>query len=890
MISQVWKLAEELITTEVLLNEYINLQDSLYSEAVILTEGLQEGTPRFLSDKIEENPEEETEDPVLACFKSINYIKRSLGRAMDMETGIVNQYKSFVSKIKGKSSILDLPGKKTFKKGCGKCEEYQQVLDKFDEDLEKCKKNSAGLNVQNTKLQKELGSYKTMYSELKISHDELINELRSKVSYSDEGEHLKKPKFLNTKQKTLDFTELKTMEKTLMDISKKYELEMGKNKKLQDSYENLIEETEVKQDKIERAQVIIKKLNEECEKLAKELFKVEEELDYYKKDSKGAEKVFFEARKKFVEIEGIKKIEERLREENLALKEKFLELSETGEAEKNHLKMVIEGLIYDKKSLEKDMEELEEKLNEIDEMNRDRAKAFSEMCEQNRALGESLAKKEEENVRNEEMCRLKVENQAAEMESIKKHAENLIRSLSNSKPHEDYGKSGYFRTGDEADQQEDCKHGRGKNVEKYKTESFAGQGASSNFHHYPGEVRIKDLETQLLESKNRELGFQSSIQNLLEKEKETLNSQSIILQDLYSKFLSEQEQVKMRCEELETLLSNQMNQINSLFRALSDYPKLIQVKDKQLEDLQEILNSNILQNESQVNYLQDEIKRLSSVIKDDILPKSSQIFDQQLDLAHKKIKNGLTENERLKIEFEGAKEINDRSLYRVEIAQNEFHQLSRTCARLEQELYQIKSSVENPAQAITYEPLMNSSTITSEILQKIKEIYEYNLALISQRTEARTALEKLEKERQLFVGELNLIKENLQAKEKMMQEEQIRLNEQADYLKDQINKEKEGKLRVQDQWEEEINFFKAQVDYIKNILKDTEKDKYRIEAELNQSKNDYKELLEAYERIQVEKNIVQKCYEELNNKIWSSSERLRTEWKKDSLSNSEVFK
>lgn len=884
MISQVWKLAEELITTEVLLNEYINLQDSLYSEAAILTEGLQEGTPRFLSDKIQDN-QDESEDPVMACFKSINYIKKSLGRAMDMETEIVNKYKSFVSRSKEKTSILDLPGKKTLKKGCTKCEEYHQVLNKFDADLEKCKKNNAGLNNLNAKLQKDLAGYKTMYSELKSSHDELISELRSKVSYSDEGEFSKKSKSSNLGKKSQDYSELRTMEKSLMDLTKKYESEMTKNQELQDSYENLIEETEIKQEKIERAQVIIKKLNEECEKLAKELFKVEEELEFYKKDSKGAEKVFYEARKKFVEMEGMKKVEERLREENLALKEKILELSETGEADRNHLKMVIEGLVYDKKNLEKDMEELEDKLNEIDEMNKERAKAFSDMSEQNRMLIESLARKEEENKMIEEICKEKAENQAAEIENVKKHAENLIRSLSNTKNYKDTGKGEFIKTVKDAGNSGNFV----KNGEKQVESSLQPGDSSAPSHSYPSQVRIRDLETQLLESKNREQDFKSSLQSLLNNEQKALNSQLLHLQDLNSKFTSEQEQLKMRCEELETLLSNQSDHINSLFRALADYPKLIQIKDRQLEDLQEILNSNILQNESQVRTLQDEISMLHSMIRNEILPKSSQILDEHLDLAHKKIKNGLTENERMKIDLEEAKNINNRNLYRLEIAQNEFHQLSRTCSRYEQELSQIKSSVENPVQAISFEPNSNLSATSSEILQKIKEIYEYNLALISQRTEARTSLEKLEKERQLFINDINLVKENLQAKEKMMQEEQIRLNEQAEYLTEQINKEKEGKSRIQDQWGEEINFFKAQLDYIKNILKDTEKEKYKIEAELKQSKDENKKLLEAYDQIQAEKNIVQKCYEELNNKIWLSSERLRTEWKKDPLSHSGGF-
>ena len=128
-------------------------------------------------------------------------------------------------------------------------------------------------------------------------------------------------------------------------------------------------------------------------------------------------------------------------------------------------------------------------------------------------------------------------------------------------------------------------------------------------------------------------------------------------------------------------------------------------------------------------------------------------------------------------------------------------------------------------------------------------------------------------------------------KEKLIEEDNIRLKEQNEYLKTCGNKEKEEKNLIQNHWEEEVNFFKAQVEYIKGLLMDVEKEKFKTEAELKQTKSDFAEVVNSLERISNEKNILQKCYEELNSKIWSGSERIRNEWKKDSMmSTGSMFK
>jgi hypothetical protein len=249
------------------------------------------------------------------------------------------------------------------------------------------------------------------------------------------------------------------------------------------------------------------------------------------------------------------------------------------------------------------------------------------------------------------------------------------------------------------------------------------------------------------------------------------------------------------------------------------------------------------------------------------------------------------DSERLRIELEDLKDLHSRTLYRLEIAQNEFCQASRQLSKYEQELKSIKSLLENPGLAITYEPSSNDSQLASEVLQKVRDVFEYNLALISQRTEARSALEKLEVERQMFLTDVKVTKEDFLAKQKMMNEENLRLRDLNEFLKNNGNKEKEEKVLIQEHWEKEVNFFKAQGEYIKGLLTDVEKEKFKVEAELKQVRNEFVELMAGYERVVNEKNILQKCFEELNQKIWSNSERIRNEWKKDSMmSSGSMFK
>ena len=295
------KLKEELDTIETILNEYISLQDTLFSEALILTEGVSEGTPRFLADKFVIEVDE-YDDPLSSCLKSSGFIKKSLGRAMDIESAIVNQYKSFIEKHKlsekrriesEEENFFDLDE-------CINCKESEETIEKLRQDLEKQKKINKNLNSQHNRLQSDFIEFKNMYNELTDAHEELLQELKRDSEHNEDHYELEKLSLFVDELKEenekllIENKEIlktkKTLEQNFSEFIKKADQDQSKVQKLQNSFEQCLEDNQSKTLTIEKAQIIIKKLNDECEKLAKELKKAEDEIEFLKKETRGIEK------------------------------------------------------------------------------------------------------------------------------------------------------------------------------------------------------------------------------------------------------------------------------------------------------------------------------------------------------------------------------------------------------------------------------------------------------------------------------------------------------------------------------------------------------------------------------------------------------------------------
>ena len=435
------RLADELNTIEVILNEYLSLQDTLFSEAVILTEGGSEGTPRFFGDnfQIEFEDAESTLGP---CFQIGNSIKKSLGKAMDIESAIVNQYKNFIEKSKPEglthqrllieNQLLIEENESLSRKIQNQGNSSDENANILKEELEKQKKSYINLNNQHIKLQNDWQNMKNSYNELKNTHEELLFELRQDKEYTKLNQTIKNLS-IEKDRLAVDYKEsLKKnsyLEQNYVELSKKLEQELVKSIKLQKNQDNYLDDLQIKQNKIEKAQVFIKKLNEECERLSRELNKAEEQIDLFKKENRGSEKTWIDVKKKIQEYETMKKLEERLRDENYALKEKLAEVTEINYTEVNSLNNALETLIFEKKSLENDMEELGEKLNEIDVMNKERMNMYVNACEKINELEEIIRSKDQDIQKKEEEYRIKDENREFDMQQMKRHAENLIKSL-----------------------------------------------------------------------------------------------------------------------------------------------------------------------------------------------------------------------------------------------------------------------------------------------------------------------------------------------------------------------------------------------------------------------------------------------------------------------------
>lgn len=780
------KVEKELKTIESILHEYISLQDTLLSESLIITENQNKGTPKFISENFVLEFEEH-DGPLGGCFRTLSSIKKTLGQAMKIEGAIVEQYKVYIEKLKSRyeNESLSIPAVTSKKNVCPTCKELGQELDALTSEIEKQKRI---FQQQLQKAQKDAATYKNMYTELKITQEEFLAEFKMKNPNDEDldfGKVKKSILNMSTEKEKLQY-ECKEMKKNTIDLEescaefmKKLEDEQNKSLKLQKTYKGLMEETQSQQLKLDKAQNFIKKLNEECEKLAKQLRKTEDEVDYYKKIAKSNERFVVDVKKKLPDIEVVKKTEERLREEVYMLKNKIIEITSGKDTEIDYLKGIIEELIYDKSSLEKELEDLEEKLNEIDEMNRDRAELYGEICKKNKEYEGVIGvkNKEIEKVCNE--AKAQEECKEREMVNLKIQVENLIRHIQNSE-----NSSKFLNSKPRAPLSESTN--LQKNI-SYGNENYK----------QPKEIATKMnfLICELQEALKREADLKSQVNSLITAEgkriKESLEHNKKMELDMRREI----ERWIMRNEELEQRIISLSQNCAKMLKTLQDYQKLIHIKEVQYQDMRSVFDSEKKSLENTIAMLKDEYKSLATLMTHDIFPSSRLAIDRSLDMAHKKIKLCRSEAERFKIEK------------------------------------------------------------------------EFNKKIFEQDKESQLLIERLYTENNALKQDLHHLKQTLLIKEQDFESNHQKYSEQNIYLKELAIKESEEKEIVKGRLEEEMEFFKAQIEYLKGILTNTEKDKYQLENEHIELQKKIESLLNDYKKVCSEKQIMQSCYEELNEKV-----------------------
>lgn len=156
--------------------------------------------------------------------------------------------------------------------------------------------------------------------------------------------------------------------------------------------EDLKWDTQEKEKAIDKAQKVIKKLNEECEKATKDLQEVEEKASHYQLENKNLNRELVDMKMQCQENEKLNKTQTRLRTEIQKLKEDYNRIVDEKDDVLSRKNEEIERLKSEKDQLEEIIENLDSKLDEIAKQNELRDRLLEESIEKGKELEELLHK------------------------------------------------------------------------------------------------------------------------------------------------------------------------------------------------------------------------------------------------------------------------------------------------------------------------------------------------------------------------------------------------------------------------------------------------------------------------------------------------------------------
>jgi chromosome segregation ATPase len=783
------KILSELNSIEGILNEYISLQNNLLDEAVLLTQG----TFKRVNKEFPDKSDLKTHKNSLGAIESI---KTLLETAMDIENSILLQYKQYLKHPQVNKYSLE----HTLKHQANR--EQEASVKSLQYELENQKKSYAALNAQYIKLLNDSESFRNTSKGFRDSSEPLSRQFNENLSLTTGRYRLDKlnsvvyelksdnEKLLNDLKQSY---KLKThFETSYNEILKKLEQEQTKSAKIQKKIESLLEDSHLKDSNIEKSQYFIKKLTENCENLTNELKKAEDQIQFLETDLKTTEKTWEDLKKRLQDHENLKKSEETLQSKNEKLKKKLLSLSQEKEHEIGHLSKTIQSLLYEKETLEADMEDLVDKLNEIDVLNKERIDVHNINTQKIKDLHDVIQAKDLEIGKINEQFRLSTQNKDSEAADAKSYAEILIRQF----------QPGTFNPNQGL-----------KDKEKTGIETF-------NY-----KIKAFSLAGLLQEAFNREILMKSQISKIIHAE---CNN---IVQGLYNfnhtkcEIRREIEQLTMRNEELEQRLTEMCEKCENLLKNYLNIKKILEIKDKQIEDQIKLYQNTEKSLENNKNDLKALINTLIVTISKDILPTSQQTLLNSLDRAHKKIQSLQESFNRANLDLKSTQSHLDKSLSKTEAAQNEIINLKNKISQYDQDYKTISAALatNSPGFESSFNFFIPGS---KEICKKIKDLQAYNFKLQGINTETAQLL-KIDKE--TLIADIK--SSTLESNENFFRDENSRLRHENKYLRDIALNEKDEKVRLKTHLDEETSFFKSQVDHIKTILATTETEKLKIENE-----------------------------------------------------------
>ena len=385
------------------------------------------------------------------------------------------------------------------------------------------------------------------------------------------------------------------------------------------------------------------------------------------------------------EVDVFKKTEERLRGEIMKLKDEIMELNKVKDMEIDDLSNSNEQLFNEKQHLEKSIELLEEKLVEIQEQykseNDNQVRVDARLNELEVILGE----KDEVIARLIKEGESREEERDAEITHLKRQAENAMRNLQNFRatdekapaPYSVYSKlNNKTRSSSSKPQKSPMRkkasvkmtgghamhtagqhgshamHTAGSNKENEQHQVVMDENADqSGGKMVVSPASLNNLNCQLEESLDREEQLKKKIENIVSEGSKYIKENLDTIERIEGQARPELERWLMRNEDLESHLFYNQERNVRLYRALTDYKKTIQIKNRQISDQRKIHDQLRSELDSLVDFMQIELTDKNNLIFSEVMPHSQQVLTSALSTSHEKLNQLKNDIDMLKTEL-----------------------------------------------------------------------------------------------------------------------------------------------------------------------------------------------------------------------------------------------
>ncbi|CAG9315030.1 unnamed protein product [Blepharisma stoltei] len=862
---------QEISKIEEQLTEHAETQETLVKEALILTGDEGQSTPRFLSprgglENIEDLDIEEMDESWRICFNLIFSMKNALDSVFDRENFMIAQYRGFIEKNqKFEYGMGKSKENSKYEEECEKVNRLTRRLKMMDQDFKKLQEELEGLRGERKNLQEKIT---TKVIDEGCENCEILNDKIQKQS--------RKIKILGDEREAIiseiaEFKELQEeLEKTNEDLLKRLDAEESKSFKLE-------EELSARLYALDKAETIIKKLNDECERLAKELGKVEQETTNLKKESRYGEKDYIDCRKKINDFEISKKTEERLREEVNSLKLKLSDLNDSKNLQINDLNQSIQQLITEKTNLEGALEELEEKFIEIEKMSQERMGMFYQSCNKAQELEEALARKENEIKLVVEENKAKETARDQEVEHWRRQAENVIRHLHNLQTSEIANKV----TNNRPPLREMQIKNSVKKTTRCKSpvkDSLKGSENCQNPETTLSSSNANLLSQQIEEAQLREARLQKQLNKIIADEANIIERGIALLGVNTGTCRSELERWIMRNEEMEQKLVEMGNANVCFKKMIGDLKKTIIIKSQQMEEQKE--QYELLKKEMQgfIDYLISELSEARSYTLNEALPRSQQVISSTLSSAHQKIAE-LTERVNLaRIQAEENEISLENEKNQHLMTYKELDTIKRDYVRLKNDLWHIRKqlNLETPVRvhqrnasfsnAEDFDP--SDSIFATKSLNVSGEMTQREISDLEEISDPTKIILQTIKNMQNYNEEIRAEINKIKTDNTILRNEYEKSEKECGYLKDIAAKEKDEKIRIKTQVTEEISILKLKLDEAGSYAQEVMKEKNILEDQFIRTRKESEGAQCALEKALVDLKVkdeeLRRCREDLD--------------------------